>query len=86
MDDNIKNANAGTKKKITDFRFLKDVESKNIQCFGKRVLLKESIQSLLVILALVGKSQMSFWMALIVSKASHAVFIGKSLTRYYQTR
>jgi hypothetical protein len=86
MDDNINNANAGTKKKITDFRFLKDVESKNIQCFGKRVLQKESIQSLLVILALVGKSQMSFWMALIVSKASHAVFIGKSLTWYYQTR
>ena len=54
MDDNIKNANAGTKKKISDFRCLKDVESKNIQCFGKRVLLKESIQSLLVILALVG--------------------------------
>ena len=86
MDDNIKNANAETKKKITDFRFLKDVESKNIQCFGKRVLQKESIQSLLVILALVGKSQMSFWMALIVSKASHAVFIGNCLTRYYQIR
>ena len=30
MDDNIKNANAGTKKKITDFRCLKDVESKNV--------------------------------------------------------
>ena len=70
MDDNIKNANAGTKKKITIFRYLKDVESKNIQCFGKRVLLKESVQSLLVILALFGKSDISFWMALIVSKAS----------------
>ena len=70
MDDNIKNANAGTKKKITDFRCLKDVDNKNIQCFRKKDPLKESIQSLLVILALVGKSQMSFWMALIVSKAS----------------
>ena len=86
MDDNIKNANAGTKKKITDFRCLKDVESKNIQCFGKRVLLKKSIQSLLVILALVEKSKMSFWMALIESKASHDVFIGRSLTWFHQNQ
>ena len=70
MDDNNTHSSGSVKKKIPVFRCLKDVESKNIQCFGKRDPLKESIQSLLVILALVGKSQMSFWMALIVSKAS----------------
>ena len=35
MDDNFKNANAGTKKKITVFRCLKDVESKNIEWLWK---------------------------------------------------
>ena len=86
MDDNIKNTNAGTKKKIKVFRCLKDVDNINIQCFRKRDPLKESIQSLLVILALFGKSEISFWMALIVSKASHAVFIGRSLTWFHQNQ
>ena len=69
MDDNFKNANAGTKKKIPVFRCLKDVESKSIKWLWKERFPNGKL-SIIAGNPGLGKSQMSLWMAATVSNGS----------------
>ena len=69
MDDNIKNANAGTKKKIPVFRCLKDVESKSIKWLWEERFTNGKL-SIIAVNSGLGKSQMSLCVAATVSNGS----------------
>ena len=70
MDDNTKNNNSGTKKKIPVFRRMKDVESKKIEWLWKYRFPKGKL-SILAGDPGLGKSQLSLWMAATISNGSN---------------
>ena len=70
MDDNTKNNNSGTKKKIPVFRCMKDVESKKIEWLWKYRFPKGKL-SILAGDPGLGKSQLWLWMAATISNGSN---------------